>query len=95
MDSHQRPLDFQSNALLLSYLNNYIKIEKICKKNKVVFNKELNPKNNWILPYWNTTAEKKIIANIIIKPIKIPKYKVNGVLKINNKFNNRINITLK
>lgn len=24
MDSHQRPLDFQSNALLLSYLNIFV-----------------------------------------------------------------------
>ena len=57
MVSHQRPLDFQSNALLLSYLN--ILTYAICSIIKIRFSIELKLKNRVVVLVWNTLAPNK------------------------------------
>ena len=57
MVSHQRPLDFQSNALLLSYLN--ILTYAICSIIKIRFSIELKLKKRVVVLVWNTLAPNK------------------------------------
>jgi hypothetical protein len=57
MVSHQRPLDFQSNALLLSYLN--ILIYTICSAIKIRFSIELKLRKSVVVFVWNTPAPNK------------------------------------
>jgi hypothetical protein len=57
MVSHQRPLDFQSNALLLSYLN--ILTYAICSAIKIRFSIELKLKKSVVVLVWNTPVPNR------------------------------------
>ena len=62
MGLHQRPLDFQSNALLLSYLNKHYRIAIVWRINTVMLISELKLRNIKKFDDWNAWVANPKVA---------------------------------
>ncbi len=93
MDSHQRPLDFQSNALLLSYLN--IRHDNACNSNTVTLINELKLRNTKVFGDWNAMPENARTPTMASENIMYAVFTLGNTPVTNIKFKKKIKIVSK